>query len=266
MPYRVRPGEPARLADRDPAETEGYKCKEEADAALAAERERIADLQARLFAERRWGVLIVFQAMDAGGKDGAIKSVFRGVNPHGCVVWSFKTPSAEEQAHDFLWRYHCRAPARGTVTIFNRSHYEDVLVPRVRRLVEEPVWRARLGVIRDFEHGLAHDTMVIVKFFLHISREQQRQRLERRLSDPAKCWKFDARDLQDRALWDEYHAAYEDVITATSASYAPWYVVPGDHKWFRNLVIARTIADTLAALDPRYPPCDPRLAVTRLRD
>jgi PPK2 family polyphosphate:nucleotide phosphotransferase len=258
--YRVPPGERVRLADHDPGATGPYSSKKDVEAPLARCRERIADVQARLYAEHRRGLLVVLQAMDTGGKDGTIKGVFRGVNPQGCVVWSFKVPTDEERAHDFLWRYHRRAPERGLITIFNRSHYEDVIVPRVRRLAEESLWQTRYGVIRDFERGLAADGITIVKFFLHISKDEQRRRLERRLADPSRCWKFSAEDVHDRALWDDYQSAYQDALAATSADVAPWYVVPADRKWFRNLVIARTIADTLADRDPRFPGCDPALA------
>jgi PPK2 family polyphosphate:nucleotide phosphotransferase len=257
--YRVEPGERMRLADHDADESEHYESKDDAKGALNEQRERIADLQARLYAEHRRGLLIILQAVDTGGKDGTIKGVFRGVNPQGCVVWSFKEPSAEELAHDFLWRYHQKGPSRGMVTIFNRSHYEDVLIARVKRLVEEDVWRPRYHVIRDFEHALAHESVVILKFFLHISKDEQKRRLQRRLADPRKCWKFSPSDLHDRALWDDYVSAYEDAINATSTAHAPWYVVPANRKWYRNLVVARTIADTLEAMDPRYPQCAPGL-------
>ncbi len=260
--YRVEPGERIALADRDPRTSEHYGSKDDVREELAAHRERIAELQARLFAEQERSLLIVLQAMDTGGKDGAIKGVFRGVNPQGCLVWSFRAPSAEESAHDFLWRYHQKAPARGMITIFNRSHYEDVLVVRVKGLVGEEVWRPRYDAIRDFERGLAREGVVLLKFFLHISREEQKRRLERRLHDPAKQWKFNANDLRERALWDDYQRAYEDAVNATSAPDAPWYVVPADRKWFRNLVIARTIADTLEALDPRFP--DPEPGIERI--
>jgi PPK2 family polyphosphate:nucleotide phosphotransferase len=257
--YRVPPGERVRLADHDPAATGPYGSKKDVEAPLARCRERIADVQARLYAEHRRGLLVVLQAMDTGGKDGTIKGVFRGVNPQGCVVWSFKVPTDEERAHDFLWRYHRRAPERGLITTFNRSHYEDVLVPRVKRLVDEDVWRPRYRVIRDFEHALALDGIAIVKFFLHISRAEQKRRLEARLANPSKCWKFSVGDIHDRALWDDYMAAYEDALTETSTDEAPWHVVPADRKWYRNLVVARTIASTLEAIDPRFPECDPGL-------
>ena len=251
--YRVDPDEPLSLADLDPADTDGCDDPDEARAELARLVERIAELQARLYAEQRQSLLIVLQAMDTGGKDGAIKHVFRGVNPQGCRVWSFKAPSAEESAQDFLWRYHLRTPARGMITIFNRSHYEDVLVVRVKRLVPETVWRTRYDTICNFERTLARENVVVVKFFLHISKDEQKRRLQARLQDPDKHWKFSSNDIKERAFWDDYQRAFEDALNATSTAYAPWYVVPANKKWFRNLVIAPTIADTLEAMAPQYP-------------
>jgi PPK2 family polyphosphate:nucleotide phosphotransferase len=254
--YRVEPGEPALLGERDPGATEHYTRKKEVAEALTAARKRIADLQARLYAEHRRSVLIVLQAMDTGGKDGTIKGVFQGVNPQGCQVWSFKAPSAEERDHDFLWRYHQRVPPTGMIHIFNRSHYEDVLVVRVKSLVPEAVWRQRYDAINDFERQLTASGVTLVKFFLHISRDEQRRRLQSRLDDPAKHWKFSSNDLAERARWEDYQLAFDEALTRCSTPYAPWYVVPANVKWFRNLVVARTIADTLAAMDPQYPPAE----------
>ncbi len=251
--YRVEPGEPARLADRDPDETEHFRKKKETTDDLQAARKRIGELQARLYAEHRRSVLIVLQAMDTGGKDGTIKGVFQGVNPQGCQVWSFKAPSVEERDHDFLWRYHQRVPPAGMIHIFNRSHYEDVLVVRVKSLVPEAVWRGRYDVINNFEHQLAESGVTLVKFFLHISRDEQRQRLQSRLDTPDKRWKFSSNDLAERAYWDDYQAAFDEALTRCSTPHAPWYVVPANQKWYRNLVVARTIADTLDAMDPQYP-------------
>jgi len=252
--YRVAEGAPVRLADRDPADTGRYGSKAETLDELAAQRERIAELQERLYAEGRRALLIVLQAMDTGGKDGAVKHVLRGVNPQGCQVWSFKAPTSEELAHDFLWRYHHKAPGRGMIGLFNRSHYEDVLVVRVKQLVPETVWRPRYESIRAFERLLADEGTVVIKFFLHISRAEQKRRLQARLDVPEKTWKFDPGDLGERARWDDYTAAYEAAFAETSTHRAPWYVVPGDKKWFRNLVLAYAIADTLASMDPRFPP------------
>src|SRR5919112_1192283 len=251
--YRVEPGEPARLAERDPDETERYERKKDVAEELAAARKRIAELQARLYAEHRRSVLIVLQAMDTGGKDGTIKGVFQGVNPQGCQVWSFKAPSAEERDHDFLWRYHQRVPPAGMIHVFNRSQYEDVLVVRVKSLVPEAVWRPRYDAINDFERQLTASGVTLVKFFLHISRDEQRRRLQARLDDPNKHWKFSSNDLAERARWEDYQLAFDEALTRCSTPYAPWYVVPANTKWFRNLVVARTIADTLAAMDPRFP-------------
>ncbi|CAA9515527.1 MAG: Polyphosphate kinase 2 [uncultured Solirubrobacteraceae bacterium] len=258
-PHRVEPGVPISLAAIDPDDSEGYGSKAEVKEELEALRATISELQARLYAEGRRSLLVVLQAMDTGGKDGAIKDVFRGVNPQGCRVWSFKAPSAEELSHDFLWRYHQKAPARGMITIFNRSHYEDVLVVRVKDIVPESVWRPRFEAIRAFERGLAQEGVVVLKFFLHISKDEQKRRLEARLRKPEKHWKFSSGDLAERARWDAYQEAFEEAINETSTELAPWYVVPADHKWFRNLVIARAIAATLEQMDPQFPPSEPGL-------
>ncbi|HEY9635074.1 MAG TPA: PPK2 family polyphosphate kinase [Coleofasciculaceae cyanobacterium] len=194
--------------------------------------------------------------MDTGGKDGTIKHVFGGLNPQGCQVWSFKKPSDEELNHDFLWRYHQRTPQRGAISIFNRSHYEDVLVVRVKQLVPESVWRERYHSINEFEHMLTLNKISVIKFFLHISKDEQKRRLESRLQDPDKHWKFSSNDLKERAFWDDYQAAFEDMINNCSTAHAPWYVVPANNKWYRNLVVARTIADTVEAMNPQYPPAE----------
>jgi PPK2 family polyphosphate:nucleotide phosphotransferase len=264
--YRVEPGSRLRLAEVDPDESEHYRRKRDVADALEQQRERIADLQARLYAEKRRSLLIVLQAMDTGGKDGTIKGVFQGVNPQGCQVWSFKAPSNEEADHDFLWRYHRKAPPRGMVGIFNRSHYEDVLIVRVKRLVPAATWRPRYVAINQFEHALTLDGVTVLKFMLHISKEEQQRRLESRLANPDKRWKFQLGDLKERALWDDYQHAYEDAINQCSSTYAPWYVIPANKKWYRNLVVARTIADTLAAMDPRYPPAEPGLDKVKVPD
>jgi PPK2 family polyphosphate:nucleotide phosphotransferase len=204
--------------------------------------------------------------MDTGGKDGTIKHVFSGVNPQGCRVSSFKRPSAEEANHDFLWRYHKSAPARGRIGIFNRSHYEDVLVVRVKDLVPEEVWRERYHQINDFERNLSNDGISVLKFFLHISKDEQKRRLQSRLENPDKRWKFSSADIKERAFWNDYQAAFEDALTNCSTEHAPWYVVPANKKWYRNLVIARTIADTLAALDPHFPPAEEGLELVEIPD
>lgn len=251
--YRVEPGQPIQLKDVDPNEAEGYKKKKDVRDALDEQSKRIGELQARLYAERKQSMLIVLQAMDTGGKDGTIKHVFDHVNPQGCQVWSFKGPSSEELEHDFLWRYHQKTPPQGMITIFNRSHYEDVLIVRVKNLVPEHVWRERYDMINHWEQVLTLNNTVVVKFFLHISKDEQKRRLESRLHDPDKRWKFSTNDVKERGYWDSYQLAFEDAINKCSTDYAPWYVVPANNKWYRNLVIARTIADTLEAMDPRYP-------------
>jgi PPK2 family polyphosphate:nucleotide phosphotransferase len=264
--WRVEPGKPARLADIDPDESEHYQRKKDVADELKRHRDRISDLQARLYGEQRRSLLIVLQAMDTGGKDGTIKGVFAGVNPQGCQVWSFKAPSNEEAAHDFLWRYHQKAPSKGMIHIFNRSHYEDVLIVRVKELVPEPVWRPRYEAINQFEYALTTDGVTVLKFFLHISRDEQKRRLESRLEDPDKRWKFSSSDLKERAYWDDYQAAFEDAVNRCSTPYAPWYVVPANNKWYRNLVVARTIADTLEAMDPRFPAAEKGLDKVEVPD
>jgi len=254
--YRVQPGEPIVLAKLDPDAAEHYKKKKHIEEELEYQRDRLGKLQERLYAENKRSLLIVLQAMDTGGKDGTIKHVFRGVNPQGCRVWSFKHPSEEESSHDFLWRYHQRTPQRGMITIFNRSHYEDVLIVRVKQLVPEDVWRKRYHVINEFEQMLTLSNITVIKFFLHISKDEQKRRLESRLQDPDKRWKFSINDVKERLLWDDYQIAFEDAINNCSTAYAPWYVVPANKKWYRNLVIARAIADTLEAMNPQYPPAE----------
>ena len=254
--YRVKPGEPIKLADLDPDTSEHYQKKKNVQEELEKQRDRLQQLQERLFAENQRSLLIVLQATDTGGKDGTIKHVFSGVNPQGCRVWSFKTPSTEEASHDFLWRYHQRVPQRGMITIFNRSHYEDVLIVRVKKLVPEDVWRERYHVINEFESMLTLNNITVIKFFLHISKDEQKRRLESRLADPDKHWKFSHNDIQERLLWDKYQAAFEDAINNCSTQHAPWYIVPANKKWYRNLVVARTIADTLEAMNPQYPPAE----------
>ncbi len=248
-----------KLSDFDPNESEHYAKKKDVEKELDVQRERIRDLQSRLYAEHRRSLLVVLQAIDTGGKDGTIRSVFEGVNPQGCQVWSFKVPGGEETEHDFLWRYHHRAPPRGMLTIFNRSHYEDVLIVRVKSIVAEDVWRKRYRMINEFEHMLTLNNTTVVKFFLHISKDEQKRRLEARLADSAKHWKFNIGDLKERAHWDDYMLAFEDAINNCSTDYAPWYIVPANKKWYRSLVVARTIADTLEAMNPQYPVADESL-------
>jgi PPK2 family polyphosphate:nucleotide phosphotransferase len=252
--FLVAPGTPFSLDDRDPADTSGAPGDKKA---TQKELEELSDdlmaLQERLYAESGQALLVVLQAIDAGGKDGTVKHVFGGTNPQGVRVTSFKQPTPEELAHDFLWRIHAAAPRHGYIGIFNRSHYEDVLVARVHELVEESVWRRRYRHINHFE-GLLHDADTrVIKLFLHISREEQAERLRKRLEDPTKRWKFQRGDLAERERWDDYMAAYDEAIACTSTEHAPWYVVPADHKWFRNWAVSRIVIETLEAMDPRYP-------------
>ncbi|GJD39777.1 polyphosphate kinase 2 family protein [Methylobacterium bullatum] len=261
----VQPGEALDLAAID-ANADGGLDKEASKQALLVEHGRIQALQERLYAEHRRSLLVVLQAIDTGGKDGTIRSVFEGVNPQGCRVWSFKVPSAEERDHDFLWRYHAKVPGRGMIGVFNRSHYEDVLVVRVKSLEPEGVWRPRYDLINDFERMLTLSGVTVLKFFLHISKDEQKERLEARIADPEKHWKFDAADLVERQSWDAYQGAFTDALSRCSTSHAPWHVVPANRKWYRNLLVARTIANTLEAMDPRYPDAQPGIAELTVPD
>jgi PPK2 family polyphosphate:nucleotide phosphotransferase len=249
----VKPGATVRLAEIDPDETHGFEKGAALDAALAQNVARIDELQYLLYAERRRALLVVLQGMDAAGKDGTIRHVMTGFNPQGCRVTAFKTPTPEELAHDFLWRVHAAVPGKGDVAIFNRSHYEDVLIVRVQQLVPEPVWKRRYDEINGFERLLAEHDVVIVKIFLHISKEEQKQRLERRLEDPTRQWKVSLGDFEQRNRWQDYARAYEDAITKCNSRAAPWYVVPADKKWFRNLAVSQILVDTLEALDMKFP-------------
>lgn len=255
---RVDPGEHSRLAKRDPAETFGWT-KPQAQAELEEVRPALAALQHRLYAESSRSVLVVLQAMDAAGKDGTIRHVMTGFNPAGVHVTSFKVPAGPEAAHDYLWRVHAACPPRGHISVFNRSHYEDVLVVRVKELVAEKRWRARYQHIREFERMLSDEGTSIVKIHLHISPDEQRERLQARLDDPEDRWKFRVDDLDDRKLWPQFTEAYQDAIAETTAAHAPWYVVPADRKWVRNLAVARILLDTLRRMDPRVPSPDPAL-------
>jgi len=255
--WRVEPGSGVELAKVDPDSTDGAPgSKKETEAAFDDLHDELAGLQERLYAEGRQSLLVVLQAIDAGGKDGTIKHVFGGLNPASCRVASFKVPSEVERAHDFLWRIHTEAPARGEVTVFNRSHYEDVLVVRVHELATESVWRPRYDFINDFEANLAASGTRIVKLYLHISKQEQAERFQDRLDDPTKRWKFRTGDLDERARWDDYMAAFTEAITRTSTDHAPWFVVPADRKWYRNWAVSRILIETLRDMDPQYPPAD----------
>ena len=251
----IEPGCKVRLKDFDP----DYHSNPHPDDAklantLARDLERMAELQERLYAEHQRALLIVLQAMDAGGKDGTIKHVMAGLNPQSCRVASFKKPAGAETEHDFLWRIHQTLPARGEIVIFNRSHYEDVLAARVHKLVRKTVWKKRYEHINNFEKGLLDSGTRILKFFLHISREEQRERFEQRLADPQKHWKLSVADFEERDRWDDYQEAFEDALTRCSTEWAPWYVIPANRKWFRNYAVARTIVETLEEMNPRFPP------------
>ncbi|MGH9385604.1 MAG: polyphosphate kinase 2 family protein [Vicinamibacterales bacterium] len=268
--YRITDGSKFRLTDFDPADTNGLKSKESAASALKKGVERLAMLQERLYAQDRWSVLLIFQAMDAAGKDGAIKHVMSGVNPRGCEVHDFKAPSAEELDHDFLWRTSRQLPRRGHIGVFNRSYYEETLVVRIhpeilqsqklpRTLVSKNLWKERYEDINAFERYLSRQGMVIRKFFLYVSKEEQRLRFLSRLDQPEKSWKFSLGDIKEREHFDDYLEAYEDLIRATATEWAPWYVIPADRKWFARLVISNVVIDTIEALDPTFPKVDPKL-------
>jgi len=252
--YRVQPGEKVDLNRRNPNDKGYFKGdKEEGRVKLAELNSRLEELQEMLYAQHTHKVLIVLQAMDAGGKDGTIRHVFDGANPQGVKVESFKVPTAEELDHDYLWRIHRHTPGRGEIVIFNRSHYEDVLVVRVKGFVPRPVWQRRFKHIRDFEKLLADEGTTILKFFLHIDREEQKERFQARLDTPHKQWKFRMGDLEDRKLWNAYMKAYADAMSRTSTEHAPWYIIPSNRKWYRNLVISRILVDTLEGLDMSFP-------------
>jgi PPK2 family polyphosphate:nucleotide phosphotransferase len=252
--WQIAEGASVDLSEIDPHTCEAAPGgKRETRAASDRLRRELRDLQKRLYAEDSRAVLVVLQAMDAGGKDGAIRKAFSGLNPQGCRVHTFNKPTEEELAHDFLWRIHPRCPRKGTIGIFNRSHYEDVVAVRVRHLVPEEVWRARYDAIRDFERILASEGTRIVKLFLHISQEEQARRLRKRLENPTKQWKFKKGDLDDRDLWPEFMRAYADAIGRTSTADAPWYVIPADRKWYRDWAVLTVVLETLREMDPRYP-------------
>ena len=265
-PYRVTKGKKFRLKDVDPADIGRLESeqKQESKEILTLGVEQLARLQEMLYAQDRWALLLVFQAMDAAGKDGTIKHVMSGVNPQGVQVFSFKQPSSEELDHDFLWRTNKAIPERGRIGIFNRSYYEEVLVVRVHpqilarqrippRLVGKRIWEERLEDIAAYERYLARNGFLILKFFLHVSRKEQKHRFLERLDQPEKHWKFSSADVRERAHWSSYMKAYEEAIQATAAKHAPWYVVPADNKWFTRLVVAAAVVEALEALDLKFP-------------
>src|SRR5689334_2071246 len=265
--YCVTNGSRFKLKDVDPNDSWGKKLKPVADEMLKQSRKRLCQLQERLYAQDRWSVLLIFQAMDAAGKDGTIKHVMSGVNPQGCDVHAFKAPSTEELDHDFLWRTNRRLPRRGHIGIFNRSYYEETLVVRVHQnilakqqlpseLVTKNLWRERFEDINAYERYLSRQGVLVRKFFLHVSKDEQRKRFLERLDKPEKHWKFSPADVGERAHFANYMTAYEDMIRHTSTEAAPWYVVPADRKWFTRLVVSAAIIDAIQSLDPRYPEID----------
>jgi len=249
----VKPGSRVRLDRIDPGDTHGYT-KEKAEPIVSADLDRLRDLQERMWAEGKHRLLIVLQGLDTAGKGGTIEHVVGAFNPQGCRVHAFKVPTAEELAHDYLWRVHPGVPAKGQISIFDRSHYEQVLVVRVMGLEPKSRWREHYDEINAFERLLVDDGTTVLKFFLMIDRDEQRQRLQARIDDPRKRWKFRMGDLDTRKHWDDYIAAYEDALSKCSTEAAPWYVIPANHKWFRNLAVARIVAETLEELRPRFPP------------
>jgi PPK2 family polyphosphate:nucleotide phosphotransferase len=266
-PYRVDNGRKFRLKDFDPADSSGVKSKQVAEKELPRGIERMVELQDKLYAQDRWAILLIFQAMDAAGKDGAIKHVMSGVNPQGCQVYSFKQPSVEELNHDFLWRSNKCIPERGRIGIFNRSYYEEVLVVRVHKemlerermpasLVTKDIWKERFADINAYEHYLSRNGVVIRKFFLNLSKDEQKKRFLKRLERPDKNWKFSASDVAERQRWSDYMTAYEEMIQHTATPHAPWYVVPADKKWYTRLVVAAAIIGALEELNLRYPTVD----------
>jgi len=253
--YRLKEGQKVRLAAWDPSDTSAFKGKKKDGLdELEDLRRKLGGLQEMLYAEHEHKVLIVLQGMDTSGKDGTIRRVFEGVNPQGVQVARFREPTPEELDHDFLWRAHKQAPGKGEIVIFNRSHYEGVLVERVHRLVPPHVWRRRYREINDFERLLSEDGTTILKFFLHIDAEEQKKRLQDRLNDPSKHWKFNIQDLRERKLWSEYMRAYEEALEKTSTNWGPWHVVPSNHAWYRDLVVCRSLVKALEDLKMMYPP------------
>jgi PPK2 family polyphosphate:nucleotide phosphotransferase len=251
--FVVEPGRKIRLSKYDPEDTAGFKDKTAALDAVKGNTVRLAELQYLLYAENKHALLIVLQAMDGGGKDGTIRHVMSGLNPQGCTVTPFKVPSHEEADHDYLWRIHKRVPPRGEIGIFNRSHYEEVLVVRVHNLVPKSVWSRRYSQINAFERILAENNVNIIKFFLHISKDEQERRFQQRLDDPTKNWKLEPADFEERKYWDEYMEAFEVALSRCSTSWAPWFIIPADRKWFRNLAVSQIIVEALEDLKMKFP-------------
>jgi PPK2 family polyphosphate:nucleotide phosphotransferase len=251
--FRVKPGSKLRLKDIDPAYKGHHETHQDAAIEIEHYRQKMAKMQTLLYAEKKRSVLVVLQALDAAGKDGTVNHVLNVLNPQGASAVGFKKPTPDALAHDFLWRVHPHVPGKGEIAIFNRSHYEDVLVTRVHKLIDEKTWQARYHRIRQFEDLLIEDETHILKFYLHISKEEQLARFAERLEDPARNWKISESDYTERAFWDDYIAAFEDAMAATSTKDSPWYVIPANHKWFRNLTVSQIIADTMEGLQMSYP-------------
>jgi PPK2 family polyphosphate:nucleotide phosphotransferase len=249
----VKPGSRVRIADLPTDATPGFKGKPDMEAVLRENAAKMATLQYLMYAENKRSLLIVLQAMDTGGKDGTVRHVMTGLNPTGMIVKSFKVPSEEELDHDYLWRIHKAVPGRGDFAIFNRSHYEDVIVVRVHELVPPSVWKKRYDQINAFEEDLTENGVTVLKFFLHISKEEQKRRIEDRIKDPSKHWKLSPADFKERKYWEDYQAAYEDVLNKCSTKWAPWYVIPADKKWFRNLAVAQIMLETLESMKMKFP-------------
>ena len=260
---QVKPGATVRLSKYDPEETLGWRKGHKMEASLNDAIERIDDLQYRLYAERKRALLVVLQGLDAAGKDGTVRHVMSGVNPQGCKVTSFKVPSSEEALHDFLWRIHQAVPEHGDIGIFNRSQYEDVLVVRVHKLVPKEIWSQRYDQINNFESMLAQNGFKVLKFFLHISKDEQKKRLLERIDDPDHQWKISEADFHERKFWDDYTAAYEDAIGKCCTKEAPWFIIPANKKWFRNLAVSHIIAETLEDMDPKFPA--PTVEISKLK-
>ncbi|OKP96322.1 PPK2 family polyphosphate kinase [Paenibacillus sp. P46E] len=254
--YMIKDTNESVLKKLDPEESGDFKSKEEAEVKMAKLKERLAELQDILFAQKKHSLLVILQGMDSSGKDGTVKHIFSGINPQGFMVTSFKKPSLEEEAHDFLWRVHMKTPPKGYIAAFNRSHYEDVLVPRVHGNLKKEEMKRRFRYIREFEAMLAEEGTTIIKLFLHISKDKQLEKIQERLQDPAKHWKFDASDLQEREYWDDYQEAYEDAFKETSNDSAPWYWIPANHRWYRNYLALAIVVKTLESLDLSYPKLD----------
>ncbi len=264
--YTIEPGTKVDLDKFDPSDTSGFEGKD-SDEQKESEKlnENLRGLQEKLWAEHKAKVLIVLQGMDTAGKDGVIHRVFQGVNPQGVIVAHFGVPTQEDLDHAFLWRIHQHTPGKGEIVIFNRSHYESVLVERVHKMVPDHVWQRRYKEINDFEKLLADDDTTILKFYLHISKDEQKKRIEERLDDPTKEWKFSDNDIPERKFWDEYMKAYRDMLSQTSTEYAPWHLIPSNHKWYRDLVVSRIIVKAMEKLDLRYPKPEKDLSTIQIK-